>query len=302
MENGKTESGRIRWCDSKTTKFIKLCIAEKASGRSKWNWNTMADTLNGITSSNFSMKQLRNHYDDLRSRYRAWDALTKWTGIAIDPVSHGVVVHNEEKWTAYVTKYKYKGSSYRKKPHANLDDLTTLFNGKSASGSCSSSPALVASLLSDDEGLGDSGAEGTDVNHIDASGDDEENMSQPSSAPNKIVNSTVFKKRKSLGGSGMSKMGHDEDWEQCVGIFKDLTSNCKRQDTSKTKFEKISEALNSIEVVKSRGHAYILRAMKFLREGDNGDFFLALSHEEQRILYLDESVYHAGESYQPIML
>ncbi|KAK9664388.1 hypothetical protein RND81_14G038200 [Saponaria officinalis] len=138
----------------------------------------MADTLNVISSSNFSMKQLRNHYDDLGSTYRAWDALTKWTDIAIDPVNHGVVVHNEEKWTAYVTKYKYKGSSYRKKPLANLDDLTTIFNGKSASGSCSSSPALVASLLSDDEGLGDSGAEGTDVNHIDASGDDEENMSR----------------------------------------------------------------------------------------------------------------------------
>ncbi|KAK9750754.1 hypothetical protein RND81_02G219200 [Saponaria officinalis] len=186
MENRKIESARIRWCDNKTTKFIKLCIAKKRSGRSKWNWNIMADTLNVITSSNFSMKQLRNHYVDLGLKYRAWDTLTKWTGITIDPVSHGVVVHNEEKWTAYVTKYKYKGLSYRKKPLANLDDLTTLSNEKSASGSCSSSPALVASLLSDDEGLGDNGEESTDVMNcrIDAIGDEEENMSQPSSAPN----------------------------------------------------------------------------------------------------------------------
>lgn len=161
---------------------------------------------------------------------------------------------------------------------------------------------MAANLLNSDEGSGDSSEEGIDRMNLDtyASGD-EESRSPPRLAPKTVVNSTSSKKRKCSGASGKSSMRHDDDWEECMSVFKELTSNYKRQATSKTKFEKISEALNSIEVVKSRGHAYILRAMKFLREGDNGDFFLALSHDEQRVLYLDESVYFAEGCYYPMM-
>lgn len=89
--------GRTCWTDDISRKFLTILIEEKARGVSKFNWTKIATNLNVQTGLTLAAKQVINHHNDLKNRFKCWEELQNMSGIAYNPVTNQVDV--EERAT-----------------------------------------------------------------------------------------------------------------------------------------------------------------------------------------------------------
>lgn len=95
---------RTTWNDSITKKLVDICIDEKENGSSKFDWNKIAKNLSVQTQMNFGVRQVSNHYNDLKEKYKGWVSLRSIaSGIGFDPKT-GAIRPEEthlERWKSF---------------------------------------------------------------------------------------------------------------------------------------------------------------------------------------------------------
>lgn len=85
----------FRWSQyDRSKKLLKLLNHEKERGASPTNFPHLAELFNRQTGNNILPVQVKNHYDYLKDKHKAYVQLMSMTGIGIDK-STGAV-HEEE--------------------------------------------------------------------------------------------------------------------------------------------------------------------------------------------------------------
>uniref|UniRef100_A0A803MHQ6 Myb/SANT-like domain-containing protein n=1 Tax=Chenopodium quinoa TaxID=63459 RepID=A0A803MHQ6_CHEQI len=136
-------AGRVAWSDDSTEFFLDICLEMKAGGLSKVNWDRIVSTLNVKSGKNFNIKQARNHWDDLRKRFKIWNEMElNWTGLTFDPITGCPVVEQDDRWNIFVKKHKGMPARFLRRPLPHLEKLRTLFSGSFSTSKWSFSPGL----------------------------------------------------------------------------------------------------------------------------------------------------------------
>ena len=92
----------------------------------------------------------------------------------------------------------------------------------------------------------------------------------------KNLSTTTSKgKRKNVGSISSSKKAKT-DIETCLEILK-MSILSGSPSLKVSKHSQVATALNKLKEVKEKGEEFVFKCMQFLHEGDNGEYFLALS-------------------------
>ncbi|KAL6588137.1 hypothetical protein OROMI_001115 [Orobanche minor] len=169
---------RTTWNDNTTKRLVDICIDEKENGCSKFDWAKTAKNLSVQTQMNFVLRQVSNHYHDLKDKYKDWlDLRSIMNGIGFDPKT-GAVRPEEahlERWKSFEEKYRKYAHKLAKKGLPNVDDLERLFAGRTAHGERGFSTAMARTIMVNDlfgEGEGEKvGAEDEVDPNISSDGD-----------------------------------------------------------------------------------------------------------------------------------
>ncbi|XP_021731277.1 uncharacterized protein LOC110698184 [Chenopodium quinoa] len=275
-------AGRVAWSDDNTNYFLDICLEMKAGGLSKVNWDRIVSNLNVKSGKNFNIKQARNHWDDLRKKFKIWNEMElNWTGLTFDPITGCPVVEQDDRWNIFVKKHKGFPARFLRRPLPHLEKLRALFSGSFATSKWSFSPGLGGEQIGkeneersgdNDENIGD-----MEISRGINNSDDEQSISPPKS--------TSLGKRKSDGCTSKLKKNKSSNIDSCIELLKmSIETNCKQG--SGNKYKDVSDALYNIEAIVQQGEGFIYQCMNFLHHDDNADFFLGLRSDDQKIMYL----------------
>ena len=102
-KNDETE--KASWDKKSTLVFITLCVDEVRSGNrpgthfNKPGWENLVRKFNIATNRNYTRKQLKNHWDNLRREWREWKTLLRnETGLEWDKEKETIAA-SDEWWT-----------------------------------------------------------------------------------------------------------------------------------------------------------------------------------------------------------
>lgn len=99
---------------------------------------------------------------------------------------------------------------------------------------------------------------------------------------------TVWKHKGDAAGSKAKKQ-KTSDVDSCLEILK-MSLQTMTKETKSNKYEKVSAILNSIDEIAELGEAFTFQCMQFLRQSDNAEYFLGLSSNKQRVMFLKTSI------------
>ncbi|KAL6509566.1 hypothetical protein OROGR_022876 [Orobanche gracilis] len=137
---------RATWNDNTTKKLLDICVDEKENWSSKFDWGKIAKNLSVQTEMSFVSKQVQNHYEDLKVKYKCWVGLNSMkSGIAFDPKTNAVQVEEMhfERWTSFQEKHRKYANMLMKRGLSNVNELDKLFGGRTAHGERGFSPAMA---------------------------------------------------------------------------------------------------------------------------------------------------------------
>ncbi|CAH9129538.1 unnamed protein product [Cuscuta epithymum] len=288
-------SKRTPWNDTTTTTFLKICAEEKAKGNTKYDWNKIVNNLHVQTGVLFYCKKARNHFSELKDKYKAWVDLQNCTGINFDPVTGEVQVEERslDRWKAYQEKHKRHGAAVAKKQMPYLQYLEALFQGQTAHGVRGSSPASARTtpILKSNVAVQKTQNINTEESFDTGSDSSDENEShdtvygEKSDSPIMVDQSSAStKKRKGKNNVDESLARKRGEIDRCLEIVK--LASAKEQSV----IEKVAKLLDEMEVDKKYGDQYYVDAMTFLSEGNKGEVFVTLRSENQRWMFLQKGV------------
>ncbi|KAI9072544.1 hypothetical protein K1719_045503 [Acacia pycnantha] len=97
-KNVSESSAKVRWNDSNTETFLKVCVEEVVAGNRphthfiKDGWANIVDKFNNITGKNYDKKQLKNRWDALKHEFSMWAKLAEnETGLGWDSVKNTIM-------------------------------------------------------------------------------------------------------------------------------------------------------------------------------------------------------------------
>ncbi|KAI9081834.1 hypothetical protein K1719_036096 [Acacia pycnantha] len=101
-KNVSESSANVRWNDSNTETFLKVCVEEIEAGNrphthfNKDGWANLVDKFNNITGKNYDKKQLKNRWDALKYEFSMWARLVEnETGLGWDSVKNTIMARPE---------------------------------------------------------------------------------------------------------------------------------------------------------------------------------------------------------------
>jgi len=95
------------WSPKEDEKLLDLLIEQRAQGAIKFEWSVIRALLKneGIHKE---ATQIKNHYNDLGKKLKAWEFLIGRTGVGVDPTTRAVVVR-DDTWAAFLeVRHRYK--------------------------------------------------------------------------------------------------------------------------------------------------------------------------------------------------
>ncbi|URE05044.1 hypothetical protein MUK42_20284 [Musa troglodytarum] len=128
------------WPDEIEERFIYIMEAEVNKGNrtsttfSKPAWRAIEETLNAQTKRNYTYTQLRNKFNQLRTRQKDFANLIKETGVRWNPGS-GSVSATDEVWERLYKVYK-SAKRFRKKGCPLFNKLCVIYGDTTASDFC----------------------------------------------------------------------------------------------------------------------------------------------------------------------
>ncbi|KAJ9566836.1 hypothetical protein OSB04_002802 [Centaurea solstitialis] len=146
------EGGCLRWIPESIKCFLESCISEvNTVGRNggslqKNSWSKVAKSLHDVCGMNATQKQMKNHYDYLKSKYACWVYLKNKTGNLYNPETNTFNL-SEKEWDEFIKGHP-KGKSLKSSPLAFPDLCQALFDGTSATGSRAYAPSSTRERVS----------------------------------------------------------------------------------------------------------------------------------------------------------
>ncbi|KAK9667734.1 hypothetical protein RND81_13G007800 [Saponaria officinalis] len=103
----------MSWSDTNSRKLLNIIVEEKNKGVTKYNWPDIAKIFNQQTGFSAVGKQLQNHFNDLKDKYKCWEEFQSLPGIAYDPRTGKLDV--AEKSLEIYNAFLERNSRYGKK-------------------------------------------------------------------------------------------------------------------------------------------------------------------------------------------
>lgn len=179
----------------------------------------------------------------------------------------------------------------------NIDELSKLFDGKSAHGvggffssAMGKGPSYLArdveDLLID---VGDGDAEVGDDNN----GDNEEQVNltpgdltpTPMSVPEKVSRKTT-NKRKCEDAFDIENKRRQASFDKVISLLSAAAAPPVAPSTGLTKSERICEELTRMGIAEKFGDDYFVSAIRYLGDAKHADNFLALKNDNQKFIYM----------------
>ncbi|KAL6533678.1 hypothetical protein OROHE_013511 [Orobanche hederae] len=272
----KIMAKRATWNDNTTKKLLDICIDENSTGSSKFDWGKIAKNLIVQTEMPFVAKQVQNHFEDLKVKYKGWVELKNMSsGIAFNPNTNAVQVEEThlERWNNFKEKHRKYANMLVKKGLQHVNELEKLFAGKSAHGERGFSTAMAGAMRVNGSVEGGEEESVGAVNEMEIDANDAVVDKRKDACTTGEQYSTPPRKRK------LQKIVEAQDTIDTV--LELLTKVVPAPSVNKT--EMVSFALREMGVSKERGDIYFVQAMKYLGEGNNGDIFMALENDNQKM-------------------
>ncbi|GJW74488.1 Myb/SANT-like domain-containing protein [Tanacetum coccineum] len=108
-ESKKRKKIRINWKNERVVKtFLEACIEEVEENgvRGGFSWSKVAEKLKNSHNFIVDKKQMRNHYEYLKAKYKAWSTLKNKVGNLYDPLTNTFDLTDEE-WSIEMKGNKY---------------------------------------------------------------------------------------------------------------------------------------------------------------------------------------------------
>ncbi|PWA47138.1 hypothetical protein CTI12_AA430900 [Artemisia annua] len=109
----KRKKIRINWKNERVVKtFLEACIEEvegnglRGGSHRAFSWSKVAEKLKNSHNFIVDPKQMRNHYEYLKAKYKAWSTLKNKVGNLYDPVTNTFALTDEE-WNIEMKGNKY---------------------------------------------------------------------------------------------------------------------------------------------------------------------------------------------------
>ncbi|PWA36401.1 hypothetical protein CTI12_AA600340 [Artemisia annua] len=109
----KRKKIRINWKNERVVKtFLEACIEEvegnglRGGSHRAFSWSKVAEKLKNSHNFIVDPKQMRNHYEYLKAKYKAWSMLKNKVGNLYDPVTNTFTLTDEE-WSIEMKGNKY---------------------------------------------------------------------------------------------------------------------------------------------------------------------------------------------------
>lgn len=99
-ESKKRRKIRISWKNEKVVKtFLEACIQEVENGARGGSilWKNISEKLKDSHNFVAEQKQMKNHYDYLKAKYKAWSTLKNKVGDLYDPLTNTFDL-TEDQW------------------------------------------------------------------------------------------------------------------------------------------------------------------------------------------------------------
>ena len=99
-ESKKRRKIRISWKSEKVVKtFLEACIQEVENGTRGGSilWKNISEKLKDSHNFVAEQKQMKNHYDYLKAKYKAWSTLKNKVGNLYDPITNTFDL-TEDQW------------------------------------------------------------------------------------------------------------------------------------------------------------------------------------------------------------
>ena len=99
-ESKKRRKIRISWKNEKVVKtFLEACIQEVENGTRGGSilWKNISEKLKDSHNFVAEQKQMKNHYDYLKAKYKAWSTLKNKVGNLYDPLTNTFDL-TEDQW------------------------------------------------------------------------------------------------------------------------------------------------------------------------------------------------------------
>ncbi|KAK9749955.1 hypothetical protein RND81_02G161400 [Saponaria officinalis] len=283
---------RIQWTDGVSRKLLVILNEEKSRGVSKFIWTNIAKNFSAQTGYDVNAKQVKNHYTDLKEKYKSWEELQSLTGISYNPITKEVDVEERslERYEAFKERNAKYGVKIIKQTLANLDELNQLFDGKAAHGvggffspAMAKGPSYLTKPIQEiDEGSGDNDDDDDDVdcgNDVSA----EESRSPPRSTAKK-VSATSSRKRKSEDTVDSIELKRRQT--SFDSVIQLLSGAGIGSSSGPSKAEKVNAELTRMGVPFEKGDEYFVSALRYLCDEKHADIFLSLQYDNQKWIYM----------------
>ncbi|GAB2216785.1 hypothetical protein Droror1_Dr00024564 [Drosera rotundifolia] len=133
-----TSKYKAQWSPSAHKCFLDLCVEETSKGNrpgptfNKDGWRNILESLNKRLGFNIDRKQLKNHWDSTRSKWKAWSKLICTDSMKWDPTTRQFGA-NEEEWASYI-QANPDAALLRYKAFEHTDQLEIIFSGVAGQG------------------------------------------------------------------------------------------------------------------------------------------------------------------------
>ncbi|KAK6914425.1 Myb/SANT-like domain [Dillenia turbinata] len=107
-----TKARCAKWDDYAHIKFVELCEEDIRKGNrpgsylSKDGWRNLVVVFNQMTGRNYDKKQMKNHWDTIKSEWKLFKGLTHWeTRLGFDAARNTIRV-DDEWWEKKIAKFR----------------------------------------------------------------------------------------------------------------------------------------------------------------------------------------------------
>ncbi|PWA98941.1 myb/SANT-like domain-containing protein [Artemisia annua] len=283
-ESSKQKKPRLNWKKESVVKtFLEACIHEVAvNGRDgvslkMLSWKNVGETLKKEHNFIADQRQMKNHFDYLKSKFSAWTKLKNKTGNVYDPVTNTFNL-TEEEWQIEMKSNKYV-EPVRSTGLLFPDLCTQLFDGSTSNGFEGWGPA--SKLPNDCEDSANVvSVEDDDIQHVQSI---PTSTQEPPNSSKEGLTGPQSKKRKGKQASSSNKSAVEEDFAKVVQLMMEKHRG-DDIDACMEKLEKVGWGTDNL--------LYDVAVMLFSESADYRKVWMRLKPES-----LENWVRNAGRKY-----
>ncbi|XP_031259694.1 L10-interacting MYB domain-containing protein-like [Pistacia vera] len=282
----ETEADPATWTVLEEKIFIQLMVKEVHKGNrstttfSRKGWKSIEQEFRARTSKRYNNCQLRNKFNQLRTRYHDFSKLLQEPGVNWDPVLNTVSAP-ENIWELYL-KVNKKAKRFQKKGCSMFNELGVIFGNPSPKYKDVFPLAQYPFVKEDNIDLEDTSTNATPSGFPCESGDDKDYTSQNSLHHLRSPTPSSY-----LGGKREARtLDIVEGLREWTEVTKPITPIFIRSEASpQSNAFSITNCVKCLESIEGVDGSTYIKAIKMFKDVDWREMFMAMS-AERRLVWL----------------